>query len=107
MAGKGGAGQDAGAARRGRGGAPHEGCDRTEQNGNATTHGVYDSAEPSPGLGAAAESGPAVRGGLLHLDLTTKDRTPILVLGYGHAALDTDADPWFRCVGFPQESFQK
>ena len=30
-------------------------------------------------------------GSPLHLDLTPKDRTPVFVLGHGHAAFDTNA----------------
>ena len=35
----------------------------------------------------------------LHLDLTTKDGAPVLMLRHRHPALDADADPLLRWLG--------
>jgi len=46
-------------------------------------------------------------GSPLHLDLASQNRTPVFVLGYGHAALDTDADARLWRLVLAQQSFQK
>jgi hypothetical protein len=46
-------------------------------------------------------------GSLLHLDLASQNRTPVFVLGHGHAALDTDADARLWRLVPAQQSFQK
>jgi hypothetical protein len=46
-------------------------------------------------------------GSLFHLFLASQNRTPVFVLGHGHAALDTDTHALFWRLVPTQQSFQK
>jgi hypothetical protein len=79
--------------------------------GSGSAHSAEKGFYPAEGdaIDISESSGEFGRfpGSSLHFDLTPQNRTPVFVLGHGHAALDTDADARLWRLVLAQQSFQK